>query len=99
MIIYFTGSFIDLQVIPYEGLSSRYLASGQGLAESECSVFGPTSKGRVLAVNISELETEQTFQGWGGRMIPKNVWVISPKALMTFLIGSLFVFFILFSAY
>lgn len=75
--------------IPYGGLSSRYLAPGQGLAESECSVFGPASKGRVLVVNISELETEQTFQGWGGR---KNIWVILPKALMTFLVGSLISF-------
>lgn len=42
-------------------------------------------RGRALAINITELETEQTFQGCEGWMIPKNTWVILLKALITFI--------------
>jgi hypothetical protein len=54
MITYFMGFPIDFQVTSYGGLSCRYLADPsprQGLAESECSVFGPASEGRALAIN------------------------------------------------
>lgn len=50
----------------------------------------PAPEGRALAVNISQLETEQTSQGWRKGKIPKNIWITTPKVLITFLVGLVF---------